>query len=137
MVKGLRLGSGELPSLTASRTGKTHLPERDRYARYKHRQREGDDKRGARACEGQPASPEMSLARLVRRRNAGSRSGCNVHRKPPAECASGRSQSETCAGCMVSSTTPTRWRLSWASSTSLRNEVPNACSVRSASYLPR
>src|SRR5262249_18021134 len=49
----------------------------------------------------------------------------------------GRSQSETCAGCIVSCTTASRSACNCPSSTCWRKPVPKLASVFSASYLRR
>src|SRR5262249_19286587 len=46
----------------------------------------------------------------------------------------GRSQSQACAGCIVSSTTAIICALSCSKLVSVRRVVPNAASVRTASY---
>ena len=49
----------------------------------------------------------------------------------------GRSQSQACAGCIVSSTTAITRALSCSRWVSVLRASPNTASVRSASYLPR
>src|SRR5690242_853258 len=49
----------------------------------------------------------------------------------------GRSQSQACVGCIVSSTTAIICALSCSRLVSVRSVVPNAASVRTASYLRR
>ena len=52
-------------------------------------------------------------------------------------CAGGRSYSETCTGCIVSSTMPSNCSLNCSKSTSLRKVTLKAASVLAASYLRR
>src|SRR5712691_4902641 len=49
----------------------------------------------------------------------------------------GRNHSETCVGCIVSSTTDSRCSCNWYKSTSLRKATLKAARVRAASYLRR
>jgi hypothetical protein len=53
---------------------------------------------------------------------------------PPFEVVSGRSHSETWAGCIVSLTTPTRSLLNASRSVSSRSFIENSSSVLAASY---
>jgi hypothetical protein len=53
------------------------------------------------------------------------------------EAVSGRSHSETCAGCMVSLTTPTRSSLKASRSVSFLSVAEKASRVLAASYLLR
>ncbi len=52
-------------------------------------------------------------------------------------CSGGRSQSETCAGCIVSCTTASKSSRNWFRSTSLRKVALKAATVLAALYLLR